>query len=243
MSQRSTLALVLAAGQGTRMKSSMPKVLHEIAGAPMLAHVMAAAQASGLRDAALVIAPGMSAIEDMAKDVLPGVQLFVQEEQLGTAHAVLAAREVLEGFCGDVVILYGDTPLIRPQTLAKMLKVLKDDADIAVLGFEAKDPAGYGRLITDKSGSLKAVREEKDASADERAIDLCNSGVFAFRGEILLGLLDKIGNDNAKGEYYLTDAVELACGDGLRTAVVTCAEQEVMGVNSKLQLAAAEAEK
>lgn len=242
MSQRETIALVLAAGQGTRMRSAQPKVLHDIAGAPMLAHVMRAARDSGLRGAAVVIAPGMRGVEDMAREVQPGVHVFTQDTQRGTAHAVLAAREALQGFCGDVVILYGDTPLIRPQTLTRMREALTGGVDIAVLGFIAEDPAGYGRLITDTSGSLIAVREENDASAEERAINLCNSGVFAFRGEIVLGLLDKIGNDNAKGEYYLTDAVELGCGEGLRTAVVTCAEQEVMGVNSKLQLAAAEAE-
>ena len=242
MSQRDTLAIILAAGQGMRMKSTLPKVLHEIAGAPMLAHVMRTALASGLRGAAVVIAPGMRAVEDMARDILPGVQVFTQDTQLGTAHAVLAAREALQGFCGDVIILYGDTPLIRPQTLNLMRDELNHGVDIVVLGFTAEDPTGYGRLITDKSGSLIAVREEKDASADERAINLCNSGVFAFRGESVLGLLDKIGNDNARNEYYLTDAVELGCGDGLRTVIVTCAESEVMGVNSKLQLAAAEAE-
>ncbi|MHA1165417.1 MAG: NTP transferase domain-containing protein, partial [Alphaproteobacteria bacterium] len=241
MNQRSSLALVLAAGQGTRMKSALPKVLHEIAGRAMLAHVMGAARASGLSDTALVIAPSMSAVEETARGLEPNVQVFVQDAQLGTAHAVLAARAALEEFTGDVVILYGDTPLIRPETLTKILDALKNGADLAVLGFEAEDPTGYGRLITSKTGALVAVREEKDASEEERAVTLCNSGVFAFRGEKLLGLLDKIGNDNAKGEYYLTDAVELAHGDGLGTTVVICAEREVMGVNSKVQLAAAEA--
>jgi bifunctional UDP-N-acetylglucosamine pyrophosphorylase/glucosamine-1-phosphate N-acetyltransferase len=141
-----------------------------------------------------------------------------------------------------VVVLYGDTPLIRPQTVSAILGALGPCADLAVLGFEAQDPAGYGRLITDATGALIAVREDKDATRAERDITLCNSGVFAFRGEILLGLLDRIGNENAKGEYYLTDAVGLAREDGLRTGIVVCAEQEVMGVNSKAQLAVAEAE-
>jgi bifunctional UDP-N-acetylglucosamine pyrophosphorylase/glucosamine-1-phosphate N-acetyltransferase len=223
------------------MKSALPKVLHEIAGVAMLTHVMEAAQASGLSDTALVIAPGMSAVEETARGLEPNVQLFVQDTQLGTAHAVLSARAALEEFTGDVVILYGDTPLIRPETLTQIRSALKDGADLAVLGFEAEDPTGYGRLITDKMGTLIAVREEKDANREERAVTLCNSGVFAFRGENLLSLLDRIGNDNAKGEYYLTDAVELAHGEGLSTTVVICEEREVMGVNSKVQLAAAEA--
>jgi bifunctional UDP-N-acetylglucosamine pyrophosphorylase/glucosamine-1-phosphate N-acetyltransferase len=223
------------------MKSALPKVLHEIAGVAMLTHVMEAAQASGLSDTALVIAPGMSAVEETARGLEPNVQLFVQDTQLGTAHAVLSARAALEEFTGDVVILYGDTPLIRPETLTQIRSALKDGADLAVLGFEAEDPTGYGRLITDKMGTLIAVREEKDANREERAVTLCNSGVFAFRGENLLSLLDRIGNDNAKGEYYLTDAVELAHGERLSTTVVICEEREVMGVNSKVQLAAAEA--
>jgi len=242
MTQKTSLAIVLAAGQGTRMKSARPKVLHEIAGLSMLAHVMEAAKDSGLSEAALVVAPGMSAVEGAARSVEPDVQVFVQDAQLGTAHAVLAARGALEAFCGDVIILYGDTPLLRTKTLQKILDALKEGADLAVLGFEAENPTGYGRLITDDKGQLKAVREEKDASDEERAVTLCNSGVFAFRGDKVLGLLDRIGNDNANGEYYLTDAVELACGDGLKTGVVTCAEREVMGVNSKVQLATAEAE-
>jgi bifunctional UDP-N-acetylglucosamine pyrophosphorylase/glucosamine-1-phosphate N-acetyltransferase len=224
------------------MKSDLAKVLHEIAGQPMLAHVMDAALKSSLGDAALVVAPGMDDVENVARDAYPDARAFIQEKQLGTAHAVLSAREALDGFSGDVVILYGDTPLIRPRTISKILDALKQGAALAVLGFEAQDPAGYGRLLTDKSGALTAVREEKDASEEERSVRLCNSGVFAFQGEILLGLLDKIGNENAKGEYYLTDAVELARNDGHKAAIVVCAEQEVMGVNSKVQLAAAEAE-
>jgi len=242
MSQRSSLAIVLAAGQGTRMKSARPKVLHEIASASMLAHVMETVRQSGLNDVAVVVAPGMDDVVAVARSGFPAASGFVQDQQLGTGHAVLAAREALEGFCGDVVVLYGDTPLLRPQTLEAMLEKLKAGADLIVLGFEAEVPTGYGRLITDTTGALLAIREEKDANSGERAVTLCNSGVFAFRGENLLGLLERIGNDNANGEYYLTDTVELARGDGLKTGVVLCAEREVMGVNSKLQLAAAEAE-
>ena len=242
MSQRSSLALVLAAGQGTRMKSARPKVLHEIAGQPMLGRVMETALKSGLGEIAVVVAPGMDAVRDAARVVHAGTGVYVQEEQLGTAHAVLAARAAFEKFTGDVIILYGDTPLLRPETIGRILATLDDGADLAVLGFEAHDPTGYGRLITDADGTLVAVREEKDASDAERKVRLCNSGVFAFRGENLLRLLERIGNNNAKGEYYLTDAVEIARDDGLKTGVVVCPEEEVMGVNSKSQLAEAEAE-
>lgn len=208
----------------------------------MLGRVMETARESGLEQIAVVVAPGMDAVRDAAEAIHPDVGVFVQEEQLGTAHAVLAAREALADFSGDAIILYGDTPLLRPQTVRRILNLLGDEADLAVLGFEAQDPTGYGRLITDADGTLVAVREEKDATDEERKVRLCNSGVFAFRGEYLPGLLERIGNDNAKGEYYLTDAVEIARADGLKTGVVVCPEEEVMGVNSKVQLAEAEAE-
>jgi bifunctional UDP-N-acetylglucosamine pyrophosphorylase/glucosamine-1-phosphate N-acetyltransferase len=243
MAKRSSLALVLAAGQGTRMKSPRAKVLHEIASKPMLAHVMDVARESGLEKCAIVVAPGMNEVRNMAIEADRDAQVFVQEKQLGTAHAVLAARDALEGFSGDVVVLYGDTPLIRAETVAALRKALEEKgADLAILGFEARDPGGYGRLLKDSAGKLAAVREDKDASPEEKSITLCNGGVFIFRGEKLLGLLDGIGNNNAKGEYYLTDAVGLAYEGGLETAIVTCAEKEIMGVNSKAQLAEAEAE-
>lgn len=242
MTQRASLALILAAGQGTRMKSDLPKVLHEIAGQSMLAHVMGSARECDLSEAALVVAPGMNEAERVARGIYPNTRTFIQDEQLGTAHAVLSAREAMDGFSGNIVILYGDTPLIRPKTISRILDALESGSDLAVLGFEAVDPTGYGRLLTDKGGQLIAVREEKDASEEERTVTLCNSGVFAFRGEIILGILDRIGNENANGEFYLTDAVELARQDDLKAAIVVCDEQEVMGVNSKIQLAAAEAE-
>lgn len=242
MSKRSSLALILAAGQGTRMKSARPKVLHKIGNRPMVGHVLEIARKSGISDAAIVVAPGMADVEQAAYAVHAETRVFLQHEQLGTAHAVLAAREAFDDFAGDVVVLYGDSPLIRPETLTAIVDTLRDGADLAVLGFEAANPTGYGRLLTDTDGVLVGVREEKDASPEEKSITLCNSGVFAFKGEQLSGLLDRIGNDNAKGEYYLTDAVEIARGDGLKAAIVVCAEEEVMGVNSKAQLAVAEAE-
>lgn len=242
MTRPKSLALVLAAGQGTRMMSARPKVLHEIANRPMVAHVLETARKSGLSEAVVVIAPGMDDVEQAARAVNASTRVFHQTEQLGTAHAVLAAREALQVFSGDVVVLYGDTPLIRPETITAILETLRGGADISVLGFNAKNPTGYGRLITDLSGELISVREENDAIPEERNVTLCNSGVFAFSSEHLLNILDRIGNDNAKGEYYLTDAVEIARADGLKTAIVVCAEEEVMGVNSKAQLAMAEAE-
>lgn len=237
MTDRPSLAIVLAAGKGTRMKSDLPKVLHPLAGAPMLAHVLAAVRAAGVTRAALVVAPGMDAVAAEAGEA----DLFVQTEQLGTAHAVLAARPLLDAFDGDVMVLYGDTPLLRPATLSAARAALAGGADIAVLGFEAGDPAGYGRLVMDGRGELMAIREETEASDAERGIRLCNSGIMAFRGGRLLALLDRIGRNNAKGEYFLTDAVALARADGLRVAVVPCAEQEVLGVNSRAELATAEA--
>ncbi len=153
---------------------------------------------------------------------------------------MLAAQPAIEGFDGDVVILYGDTPLLLPDTLRRLLAALDGGAAVAVLGFEAADPTGYGRLLRDETGALVAIREEREASEAEKRLNLCNSGVMAFRSGVLLPLLSRIGNANAKGEYYLTDAVEIARSDGLAVAVVTCPEDEVMGVNDRVQLARAE---
>jgi bifunctional UDP-N-acetylglucosamine pyrophosphorylase/glucosamine-1-phosphate N-acetyltransferase len=170
----------------------------------------------------------------------PAAKVFVQESQSGTADAVLAARPALQEHNGDVIVLYADTPLIEATTLASLRAALDGGAGVAVLGFEAKDPTGYGRLITVNENTLLAIREHKDASPEERKITLCNSGVLAFRLPDLLGVLNRIGNGNAKGEYYLTDAVEIARADGVRAAVVRTPEDEVLGVNSRGQLAIAE---
>lgn len=241
MTDGAALAIIIAAGKGTRMKSALPKVLHKLAGAPMLTHVIGAASASGFGRMALVVAPEMDAVEAAAKTVHSDIEVHIQEEQLGTAHAVLAARSALEGFEGPVVVLFGDTPFLRPETLGRVRSTLGDGADLVVLGFEADDPTGYGRLLTGTNGELLAIREEKDASAEERAVRLCNSGVVGISGTIALGLLERIGCDNAKGEYYLTDAVALARADGLTARYITCAEDEVLGINSRAQLAEAEA--
>ncbi|MGE3626603.1 MAG: bifunctional UDP-N-acetylglucosamine diphosphorylase/glucosamine-1-phosphate N-acetyltransferase GlmU [Hyphomicrobiales bacterium] len=242
MTDTPSLAIVLAAGKGTRMKSASPKVMHAIACEPMVAHVTRTAQSAGIGHCALVLAPGMDAVAKASAHPGLAVEVHVQTEQLGTAHAVMAARGAYEKFPGPVVVLYGDTPLLTARTVARVLERLGSGADLVVLGFRAADPAGYGRLILDGKGDLAAIREDKDASAEEKKIDLCNSGVFGFRGGVLAGLLERIGNDNAKGEYYLTDAVEIARGDGLKAEAVECDEREVLGVNSRDQLADAESE-
>jgi bifunctional UDP-N-acetylglucosamine pyrophosphorylase/glucosamine-1-phosphate N-acetyltransferase len=240
MTASSPLFVVLAAGKGTRMKSEMPKVLHRIAGQSMLAHVLSTA--SKIRSAmAVVVGPGMDAVASEAQRIIPAAHVFVQQEQRGTADAVLAARPALDAHRGDIIVLYADTPLIRSETLLQMQAALDAGANIAVLGFRPKDPAGYGRLLTDHRGGLVAIREDKDATDAERRVGLCNSGVMAFRVPNITDLLSRIGSANAKREFYLTDAIELAIRDGLRAAVVECDEDEVLGVNARDQLAAAEA--
>jgi bifunctional UDP-N-acetylglucosamine pyrophosphorylase/glucosamine-1-phosphate N-acetyltransferase len=235
------LSIVLAAGLGTRMKSSKPKVLHPVAGRSMLAHVAATAHTAGASRLAVVIGPEMQEAREALSKAAPGAEFFIQHDRLGTAHAVLAARNALATWDGDVLVLYGDSPLLRPETLHGLCTTLAQGAAVAVLGFEAAEPTGYGRLLLGEDGRLSAIREEKDASEAERAVTLCNSGVMAFRAGHVLPLLDRIGNHNAKGEYYLTDAVAIARAAGLDVAVVVCPEAEVAGVNDRLQLAQAEA--
>ncbi|MEO1205741.1 MAG: bifunctional UDP-N-acetylglucosamine diphosphorylase/glucosamine-1-phosphate N-acetyltransferase GlmU [Pseudomonadota bacterium] len=241
MSEPELLIVVLAAGKGTRMKSKRPKVLHHIAGQSMLAHVLQLAATGRNAKVAVVIGPGMDDVRAEVCKLNSSAQVFVQTNQSGTADAVLAARDALSDHDGDVLVLYADTPLITAGTLERLAAELGAGAGVAVLGFEAATPTGYGRLLTDPHGELFAIREEKDATDEERKIRLCNSGVLAFRTANLLGLLDKIGNDNANGEYYLTDAIEVARADGHSTRVVKCAEDEVLGVNTRVQLSQAEA--
>ena len=232
--------VVLAAGEGTRMRSAKPKVMHEIAGEPMLGHVLDAVSALEGADAtAVVVGPDMEAAEAFVGDRLPKASLHVQTERLGTAHAVLAAGEALRED-RDLVVLYGDTPLVRPQTIERLRDSLGAGAAVAALGFEAADPAGYGRLIAE-DGHLLAIREHKDASDEEKEIKLCNSGIMAVSGTVARSVLDAIGNENIKGEYYLTDAVEVAVKRGLGATFIRCDEEEVLGVNTRAQLAVAEA--
>ncbi|MFG1205686.1 bifunctional UDP-N-acetylglucosamine diphosphorylase/glucosamine-1-phosphate N-acetyltransferase GlmU [Xanthobacter flavus] len=240
MSDRSLLVVVLAAGEGTRMKSRLPKVLHKVAGRTMLHHVLAATRAAGATRTAVVVGPGREDVAAEATRIVPDAQVFVQTERLGTAHAVLAARAALEQGADDVLVLYADTPLVRPETLARLRAPLAEGAAVAALGFEPDDPTGYGRLVT-SGDELVAIREEKDATAAEKAVRFCNAGLMALSGKDALSILDRIGNANSKGEYYLTDAVEIARADG-RSAVAAKADvDEVAGVNSRIQLAEAEA--
>ena len=240
MTARPLLTVVLAAGKGTRMHSARPKVLHAIAGRSMLGHVLATAAGSAGSRVAVVVGPDMDAVGTEARRHVPDVEVFVQSEQLGTAHATLIARSAIAAHDGPVIVLFGDTPLFRPETLTAVRRAL-ESVTVAVVGFEASDPTGYGRLLRDASGHVQAIREHGEATEAERRETLCNGGVMGFQAASMLGLLDRIGRENAKGEYYLTDAVALARADGLATGIVLCPESEVLGINSRDQLAAGEA--
>jgi bifunctional UDP-N-acetylglucosamine pyrophosphorylase/glucosamine-1-phosphate N-acetyltransferase len=231
-------AIVLAAGEGTRMASRIPKVLHRIGGRTMLAQVLDAVGRAGANRIAVVIGPDRDDVAAEARNLVPSAEVHIQAERRGTAHAVLAARAAIEEG-GDILVVFADTPLLHAQTLGGLADALKDAA-IAVLGFRPADPTGYGRLVM-KDGELVAIREEREASADEKKIDLCNAGAMALSGKHALDLLDRIDDRNAKKEFYLTDAVALARGKKLRIVVREASEEEVMGVNDKSQLAAAEA--
>jgi bifunctional UDP-N-acetylglucosamine pyrophosphorylase/glucosamine-1-phosphate N-acetyltransferase len=240
MTARSSLTVVLAAGEGTRMRSSLPKVLHPVAGRSLLAHVLDAAPKGAGASLAVVIGPDHQAIVDEVARLRPDAKTFVQRERLGTAHAVLAARDAIAKGADDLLIAFGDTPLISAETFERLRTPLKNDAALAVLGFRAADPTGYGRLLME-SDRLVAIREHADASADERRITLCNAGVMAFDGRRALEIIEKIGNANSKAEYYLVDAVEIVRQLDLEAVVIETGEDEVRGINTKAQLAEAEA--
>lgn len=238
-----TAAIILAAGKGTRMKSELPKVLHAVGNQPMVRHVLATADDAGLDPLVLVIAPGMHKVASVGADFSEAVKTATQHEQLGTANAVLSAKEALQGFEGNLVVLYGDTPLIRPDTITRLLEALNKDARcaVAVLGFTPDDPSDYGRLVLDGHGALSKIVEAKDATKHEKEIRLCNSGVIALRGGVAWELLEKIDNKNAKQEYYLTDVVALAIAAGFKATAVEADPAEVLGVNSRADLAVADA--
>jgi bifunctional UDP-N-acetylglucosamine pyrophosphorylase/glucosamine-1-phosphate N-acetyltransferase len=240
MALRSCLAIVLAAGEGTRMRSARPKVLHTVAGQSMLAQVLAAVGQAGTTATAVVIGPGQGDVAAEVKRVAPSAEIFVQHERRGTAHAVLAAKAAIARGADDLLIVFGDTPLIRPETLQRLRAPLAAGAAIAVLAFRPADPKGYGRLIT-AGDELIAIREEADASAQEREIDLCNGGIMAFASNTALAILERIGNQNRKAEFYLTDAIEIARGMKLGATTVEGEEDDVRGINTKAQLAEAEA--
>ena len=246
MTGRTCLTIVLAAGEGTRMRARRPKVLHPIGGRSLIAHVLAAVGEIG-GPIAVVAGPGEEAVVQAVRLAAPGAEIFVQNERRGTAHAVLAARAALARGADDVLVVFADTPLITARTLSRLREALAawadgaDGAGVAVLGFRPADPTGYGRLILDGDGRLAAIREEKDASPAELAIGLCNAGLMALRGAAALAILDRIGDDNAKGEFYLTDAVAIARDLGLAAVAIESGEDEVRGVNTQAHLAEAEA--
>ncbi len=239
MSNSSVGVIVLAAGKGTRMKSDLHKVLHPVGGRAMIKHLL---------DTVSVLSPERSTIvvgadKEQLESALKGVDFAVQEPQLGTGHAVMAAKENFENFNGDILILYGDVPLIRGETLQAMLDArrTKNAPAAVVLGFIPQDPAAYGRLVKRNDGTLERIVEFKDASDTERAIALCNSGIMCVDGKKLFSFLKDLSADNAAGEYYLTDLVEIANKAGERVAVVEASEDDVIGVNSRSELAMAEA--
>ncbi len=235
----STALVILAAGKGTRMNSNIPKVLHPIAHTPMLVHAMRAGAVLSPERTVIVTGHASEAVAKVAMAEDESAQITEQVEQLGTAHAVAQARAALEGFEGDVVVLYGDTPFLQPQTLERMIEARAQN-DLVILGFNAADPARYGRLVMD-GDNLERIVEFKDASDEERAITFCNSGLLTCNTEVLFSLIDAVGNDNATGEYYLTDVVEIARSRDLKVTAVACDEAETLGVNSRADLAAADA--
>src|ERR1700720_2766200 len=239
MTGRTSLTIVLAAGEGTRMRSASPKVLHPVAGQSLLAHVLGASPQGTGAALAVVIGPDHEAVAKEAKRIRPDATTFIQRERRGTAHAVLAARDAIARGADDLLVVFGDTPLISAATFARLRAPLKNGAALAVLGFRAADATGYGRLLVEDD-RLGGIREQADASPAERAIKLSNAGVMAFDGHKALAIIEKIGNANSKSEYYLTDAVAIVRDLGLEAVVIETSEDEVRGINTKTQLAEAE---
>jgi bifunctional UDP-N-acetylglucosamine pyrophosphorylase / glucosamine-1-phosphate N-acetyltransferase len=240
MNRRTCLAIVLAAGEGTRMRSQTPKVLHAIGGRTLLAHVLTAAAQAGCGDIAVVVGPDRHEVADEARALAPEARIFEQARRRGTADAVLAARAAIMCGADDILAMFGDTPLVQAETLRRLRAALNEGAAVAVLGFRPADPKDYGRLLT-QGNELLAIREDSDATPQEREIALCNGGLMALAGRHALAILERIGNDNAKGEYYLTDAVAIAREMGLKAAAIETTEDDVRGINTKAQLAQAEA--
>lgn len=240
MNDKTLATVILAAGMGTRMKSDLPKVLHPLAGRPMITQLTATLGALSPQREIVVVSP---ANRDAVEAAVPGMRIAVQDPPLGTGHAVMAALEALDGFQGTVLTLFADSPLIGVETLRRMIELREqpDGPAVVVMGFRPEDPAEYGRLILDADGRLDRIVEHRDASAEERAVGLCNSGFMAIDGEILSELLSRVTNDNPKGEYYLTDIIAIARDMQRHCAVVEGSEIEAMGINSRAQLAQAEA--
>ena len=230
------VAIILAAGQGTRMKSALPKPLHEVGGMPMLAWSLNAAQAVGATRIVTVLPPHSETTQSWLGDI----EFTIQENAQGTGHAVLAAKDKLADFSGVALVMFGDTPLITAATLSQLSQSIKDGADLAVLGFHAADPTGYGRFICAENGQLNAIIEHKDASDAERQINFVNGGVMAVACPLLFDLLDAVSDDNASGEIYLTDIVQIANARGHKVATCETDEAEITGVNNRADLAKVE---
>jgi bifunctional UDP-N-acetylglucosamine pyrophosphorylase/glucosamine-1-phosphate N-acetyltransferase len=239
MTNRTCLSIILAAGEGTRMKSALPKVLHKIAGLPMVAHVARAAESAG-GEIALVIGHGADQLRAAAQSFAPDAKTFVQEKRLGTAHAVLAAREAIARGYDDILVMFGDTPLLEPDALMQAREGLAKGATVVVVGFRTAEPTGYGRLI-EENGALVAIREEKDCSEAEKKIGFCNGGLMAIAGAHALALLDAVGNANAKGEFYLPDIIGIARKRGLQVVAIEASFENALGINNRAELAEAEA--
>jgi UDP-N-acetylglucosamine diphosphorylase/glucosamine-1-phosphate N-acetyltransferase len=229
-------AVVLAAGKGTRMGSDLHKVLHPLAGRPLLGHLLDTLDTLGAAKRVVVVGAG----RDQIAHAFPGLTTAVQEPQLGTAHAVRMAETTLADFNGTVLVLYGDVPLVKTTTMRRLCVAVDSDHGLAVLGFHPQDTRTYGRLVTNADAGLEAIVEHADATTAQREIGFCNSGIMAVRSDLLWPLLVAVGNDNRKGEYYLTDIVHLARTQGHRIATTESSEDEVTGVNSQTELQALE---
>ncbi len=240
MSRRTCLSIVLAAGEGTRMASALPKVMHEIGGLPLVLHVVDALTEAGSDEIAVVVGKGAEQVSAAVASRRQGTRCFVQHERLGTAHATLAAREALAAGHDDVLVVFGDTPLLEPSELAGARQRLSEGASVVVLGFRPPDPAGYGRLI-EEDGRLLAIREDRDCSPEEKRITFCNSGLMAIDGRHALALLEAVGNQNTKREFYLTDIVAIANARGLTVVTAETGHESALGINNRSELAEAEA--
>ena len=235
-----SVVIILSAGMGTRMQSDLPKVLHNVACEPLLIHSMRTASQIGAHKTIVVTGHGAKDVAKVATSFDPSAEIVNQSEQFGTAHAVDQTRKALLNFDGEVFVLYGDTPFIEPSTLLRMSKARNDGAKVVVLGFNTKRKSSYGRLIISPDGSLEEIVEYKDANTDQRKISFCNSGVICTDSKLLFNLIAEVENNNANNEFYLTDIVKLAKNKNLKCAAVECAENEAMGINSKVELANAE---
>ena len=225
-------AIILGAGKGTRMKSDLPKVMMPVCSKPMIRHIIDTLEQMNVENIITVISPE----GDIVKKEVSPYKTCVQEKQLGTGHAVNSAAPLLKGFDGPVMVIFGDTPLIKKETFERSVNKVREGYGVVVLGFRPQDPARYGRLVM-KDDVLERIVEYKDANEEQRAINFCNSGFMAFDGKVLFEILDRIGNENAAGEYYLTDAVEVAAKMGLKCTAFEGDEKEVASANTLEELA------